>query len=278
MKVKLSGVSATPWMSTRPLIADVVHAVGEAGKLKVRVWLSTTVTPVAALPSIVRSAGLTDVEQDAVVDHDRHGRGLEVDVAARGRVGRGHVERILAARGALDGDRVLAQVVLVGADDLDPVAARAEGRPVDDVVAAVAGVARRGGDQVAGLVVEVERRHQVVDELEAAGRGAAGRGRGEDQVVAGVDVELEPVACLAADAVAGQARGDVARGSGGQTRWRKPRVSGLYYVEAAAAGAEDHGVGDDQLAVGVGDVLLVGTPWLLSGPCLMIAPVEGSIS
>ena len=112
-----------------------------------------------------------------------------------------------AARGALDADRVLAQVGLAGAEDLDPVAARGERRPVDDVVAAVGRVAGRGGDQVAAGVVEVDRRVEIVDELQAVGARAAGRGRGDDQVVAGVDVELVPVAADTADAVAGQARG-----------------------------------------------------------------------
>ena len=119
------------------------------------------------------------------------------------------VEGAKAARGALDADRVLAQVGLAGAQDLDPVAARGERRPVDDVVAAVGRVAGRGGDQVAAGVVEVDRRIEIVDELQAVGAGAAGRGRREDQVVAGVHVELVPVGADTAQAVAGQA-GDVA--------------------------------------------------------------------
>ena len=158
------------------------------------------------------------------------------------------MERILAARGPLDGDRVLAQVVLVGAEDLDPVAAGRQGRPVDDVVAAVAGIAGGGGDQVAGLVVEVDRRRQVVDELEAVGARAAGGGRGRDQVVAGVDVELVPVLAHAADAVAAQA-GDEALGRGRQPLDEARSVAGIIVVEVVVARPEAEGIGDDQLAV-----------------------------
>ena len=96
---------------------------------------------------------------------------------------------------------------------------------VDDVVAAVAGVAGGGGDQVAALVVEVDRRHQVVGELQAVGAGAAGRGRREDQVVAGVDVELVPVAAAGRPGRRRPGRRRSRRVATGN-RWTKPSVSG----------------------------------------------------
>ena len=82
------------------------------------------------------------------------------------------------------------RLVVLEPMDLHPVAARRERRPVDDVVAAVGRVAGRGGDQVAAGVIEVDRRIEIIGELLSAGAGAAGRGRRDDQVVAGVDVEL----------------------------------------------------------------------------------------
>ena len=70
-----------------------VHAVGERGKCEGQRVVVDHGHAGGVLTVDLEVTGVGAGEQDTVIERDGHRRGLEVDVASRGRVGRGHHER-----------------------------------------------------------------------------------------------------------------------------------------------------------------------------------------